>query len=154
MARKRLIKGPNAERVEKRIAQVPEDITETNIFKVLKEIEERSKASQPVETHTNIEMQPEKRGKEPSGRKPKRAVNGTTKTKHEQNKKSSPKPVKGKTSKNTTVLKSGASIKFTKSEKEIVIKSCKAYRNTLPIYLKSVQKEVKTIDGIIKKLTR
>ncbi len=137
MARKRLIKGPNAERVEKRIAQVPEDITETNIFKVLKEIEERSKSSQPVETHTNIEIRPEKR-----------AVTGTTKHDTGKNKKSPPNPVKGKR------LKAGASIKFTKSEKEIVIKSCKAYRNTLPIYLKSVQKEVKTIDGIIKKLTR
>lgn len=150
MARKRLIKGPNAERVEKRIAQVPEDITETNIFKVLKEIEERSKSSQPAETHTNIEIQTEKKSKEPSGRNHKKTVIKTTKTKHpaEKNKKSSPKPAKGK------VLKSGASIKFTKSEKEIVIKSCKAYRNTLPIYLKSVQKEVRTIDTIIKKLTR
>ncbi|HUW40244.1 MAG TPA: hypothetical protein VMV90_04490 [Rectinemataceae bacterium] len=40
MARKRLIKGANATRVEERIARVPEDIeTESNIFRALKALE-------------------------------------------------------------------------------------------------------------------
>lgn len=108
MARKQLIKGPNAQRVEKRIAKIPEDLSEGNIFRLLKEEEEKD-AKTGEGTQTLIKR------KTPGAKK--KAIN------------------------------------LTKSEREIIVKSCTAYKHSLPIYLRYVQDELKIVDAIIKKLT-
>ncbi len=171
MARKKLIKGPNAERVEQRIAQVPKDITETSIFKVLKEIEEKSKTqNQEILNEIVTEEEAEKVKEQPKKDvNEKRKISKKARTKKSK-KKLSPlqealigevSPVheekpegeekteeKGKSKKRKAEKK----ISFTKAEKEIIVKSCINYKNSLPIYLKSVQREVKLIDNVIKKL--
>ncbi len=183
MARKKLIKGPNAERVEQRIAQVPEDITETSIFKVLKEIEEKSKSEneEAIEEVIKEKRTRKKRTKKkratkketttssPESEAPKKRttlqealiggkpieINSTDDslepTEDLQEEKTDETATEEK--KATTKKKRGdRKVSFTKAEKEIIIKSCTNYKNTLPIYLKSVQREVKLIDNVIKKL--
>ncbi len=64
MARKKLIKGSNAERVEKRIANTPEDVNDKiSVFSVLKEVEENKIKLYPADEKTKLpehEQLPEK----------------------------------------------------------------------------------------------
>lgn len=41
---------------------------------------------------------------------------------------------------------------FEASEIAVLLKACRKYRGTLPIYLQSVQEQVALVDGIIAKL--
>ncbi len=148
MARKRLIKGPNAERVEKRIADAPEDITETSIFKVLKEIEEKSKKTNKKQKTT------EGNQSEKVSRKTKKRKKSEATPSHENLPETAIIQEKQATETEETRTSLRKAIKFTKAEREIIRKSCISYKNTLPIYLKAFQNEVKIIDNVLKKLKR
>ncbi len=168
MGRKKLIKGPNAERVEQRIAQVPKDITETSIFKVLKEIEEKSKTQNEEALNETVieEKIIDEKAEDTPPTKAQKKTRKKTKTKklsplqealigensiaYEDTVKTTEEETTEK--KKTKKKKTEKKISFTKAEKEIIVKSCINYKNSLPIYLKSVQREVKLIDNVIKKL--
>lgn len=42
---------------------------------------------------------------------------------------------------------------LTQAEKEILLKACAKYRNTIPAYLQSRQDEVETLNAIVRKLS-
>jgi hypothetical protein len=42
---------------------------------------------------------------------------------------------------------------LTEDEREILLKACKRYRQTIPAYLKSKQPEIRLVDAIIEKLS-
>ncbi len=116
MARKKILKGQNAEYVEKRIADVPEDLGTGNIFKVLKNAEKIERTRTSLKNEQTAKSLP-----------PKKEEQNSTK--------------KGKDN-----------IFFNRKEKEMIKTSCKFFRNSLPVYLRSVQADLKVIDAIVKKL--
>jgi hypothetical protein len=114
MARKQLVKGANAARLEERIARVPADLgPKESIFGAITEMEKGASAS-----------------KEESTAKPSRR-----------------KPAQPKTAQISRIGPSD----FTNAEREAILRCCEDYRNRLPIYLQSVQREVKVIDAVIEK---
>jgi len=44
-------------------------------------------------------------------------------------------------------------VSLTEAEIVILLKACRKYRGSLPVYLKSGEAEVKVVDGIIRKLS-
>lgn len=163
MARKKLIKGSNAERVEKRIANTPEDVNDKiSVFSVLKEVEENKLKLYPADEKTKLpepEQLPEKVIKKKKASKKTKEFEKKTNKNNRKAKKDLPAEEKTLFEENddkelrSSVKKSSKStFRFNKNEKDIIVKSCKAYKNTLPIYLRYVQEEVKTIDEIIRKL--
>lgn len=151
MARKRLIKGANAARVEERIARVPADVSlvessaESSIFGALRAMESPStktparpsrtakpKSSKvliaPLEETAPRQKAPPQRVAEPR--------QGTA---------PSPKP---------EVLPKASRLSpsdFSAAEREAIVRCCSDYRNRLPTYLLAVQKEVKVLDSVIDK---
>jgi hypothetical protein len=128
MARKRLIKGSNAARLEERIARVPEDLgpgREKSIFGAIAEMEKGSspRAKAPA---------PKAR---PAGAKTK----ATERAREEAEEEKSEKPPKL------------GPANFTSLEREAIVRCCEDYRNRLPTYLQSVQREVRVIDAVIEK---
>ena len=163
MARKKLIKGSNAERVEKRIANTPEDVNDKiSVFSVLKEVEENKLKLYPADEKTKLpehEQLPEKVIKKKKASKKTKEFEKKTNKNNRKAKKDLPAEEKtifaendDKEPGNSVKKSSKSTIRFNKNEKDIIVKSCKAYKNTLPIYLRYVQEEVKTIDEIIRKL--
>lgn len=119
MARKQLIKGTNALRVEERIARVPADLQAEGdedesgaegIFRALKNLED-TKAKPQKES-----LAPEK--------------------------KQAPAQAQAK--------RIGPS-DFSAAERAAIVASCLDYRNRLPIYLQSVQAELRVLDAVIAK---
>jgi hypothetical protein len=111
MARKQLIKGANAARLEERIARVPADLgpklsPERSIFGAITEMEKDENAS-----------------------------------------KAKPKPSRRRAAQISRIGPSD----FSNAERETIMRCCEDYRNRLPIYLQSVQREVKVIDAVIEK---
>lgn len=122
MARKQLIKGANAARLEERIARVPADLgpkpsPEKSIFGAITEMEKDENAP-------TAEPKPK-----PSRRRAARPKS---------------RPESAQTS------RIGPS-DFSNAERETIMRCCEDYRNRLPIYLQSVQREVKVIDAVIEK---
>ncbi len=125
MARKQLVKGANAAKVEERIARVPPDINGPAIFKALREVEEPKKTPAPV-SKKKKPAQKTKADKAPAAP----AVSAKKKSTRQKD------------------------VRFSGREKEMIVKSCIEYRNSLPVYLKSVQEDVKVIDKIVMKLQK
>ncbi len=128
MARKRLIKGANAARVEERIARVPADVTilesgpESSIFDALRALEGSSTPPKAAPAR---------------GRKPAPPPEGKPESIPEPESPAKPGRV-------------GPS-DFTAAEREEIVRCCSDYRNRLPTYLLAVQKEVEVIDSVIGK---
>jgi hypothetical protein len=128
MARKQLIKGANATRVEERIARVPADLgpgaeSGLSIFGALRALEEgRPEAPRPKAPGgvSRPRAQAPKASK-PSGEDP------------------APRSVR-----------IGPS-DFNNAEREAIVRCCSDYRNRLPTYLLATQRELKVIDSVIDK---
>jgi hypothetical protein len=128
MARKQLVKGANAARLEQRIARVPVDLgpkrpPEQSIFSAITDMDKGAN-----EPKAEPRPRPSHRGAMP----PKRA------------KWPEPRPESAQTS------RIGPS-DFSNAEREAIMRCCEDYRNRLPTYLQSVQREVKVIDAVIEK---
>jgi hypothetical protein len=132
MARKQLIKGANAARLEERIARVPADLgpklsPERSIFGAITEMERDENA-----TKTEPKPKPSRRkAAEPKKAKPQ-------------------EPPPESRPESTQLSRIGPS-DFSNAERETIMRCCADYRNRLPIYLLSVQHEVKVIDAVIEK---
>ena len=128
MARKRLIKGANAARVEARISRVPADIGDgASIFGALRALEGDAApqaAARPVAKATAKAI-----GKGTAAEAPGRAVKAASPPRRDKLR----------------------PIDFSAAERRAILHCCKDYRNRLPTYLLSVQKEVKVLDSIIEK---
>lgn len=152
MARKQLIKGANASRVEERIARVPADLVVqgSTIFGAIKAMERDSAATKPAPTAAPKKAAPRKaapKQAEPMMAEPKRLEPGKP-AKPE----SAAKPVVPE--QRAALAPSGGKLKvsdFTAQEREAIVRCCSDYRNRLPTYLLAVQKEVRIIDSVIEK---
>lgn len=135
MARKQLIKGANAARLEERIARVPVDLgpkvaPERSIFGAITDMELGERVSE--------------RGQKADSR-PKPSGSGAARPKPPARAKpAEPRPVSAQAS------RIGPS-DFSNAEREAILRCCEDYRNRLPTYLQSVQREVKVIDSVIEK---
>jgi hypothetical protein len=136
MARKQLIKGANAARVEERISRVPADLGSAqsespSIFGALKAMEAAATAAKsPVAAKPTVAAKPRSR---PAARRGARIIPVER-----------PEPLKPKPG------RIGPS-DFTPIEREAILRCCRDYRNHLPTYLLAVQKEVRIIDSVIVK---
>jgi len=132
MARKRLIKGANAARVEARISRVPADIGDgASIFGALRALEGDAApqaAARPVAKAT-AKATAKAIGKGPAAEAPGRAAKAASPPRRDKLR----------------------PIDFSAAERRAILHCCKDYRNRLPTYLLSVQKEVKVLDSIIEK---
>jgi hypothetical protein len=152
MARKQLIAGSNARRLEDRISRVPPDIRdEGGIFRELRmreETDDLAKADEVAQTddvvHADIAAKEPGSIPKRSSARPRPAAKAPQK-----------KPASGsaarlevKPEKNNG---SRSTIPFTRHERELISKCCVEYRNHLPIYLKSVRHEVNLLESIIRK---
>jgi hypothetical protein len=143
VARKRLIKGANASRVEERIARVPADLAssaaEGGIFGALR-------AMEAVETASPEAAAP---------KAPHRAVapKAAPKVVAKAPRAAAAKPLAPKAVAQAAPAKPGrlSPSDFSAAEREAIVRCCSDYRNHLPIYLQSAQKEVKVIDSVIGK---
>jgi hypothetical protein len=120
MARKQLVKGANAARLEERIASVPEDREDDEgqgIFGEIHAMETRE------DTRREDTRREDDRSEERSRDAPRRQ---------------------------DAEAKLGPG-NFTNAEREAIVRCCEDYRNRLPTYLQSVQKELRTIDSVIEK---
>jgi len=166
MARKRLIKGANATRVEERIARVPEDIeAESNIFRALKALE-RSPPDAPLPAPSVPASRP-RRG--PVARKGRGAAAKSSKRTEPLFSPDASKiparviaqAVERPEAQPTTeaqepprAAKRIGPSDFSPAEREAIMRCCTDYRNRLPIYLLAVKKEVEVIDSVIEKCKR
>jgi hypothetical protein len=153
MARKQLIKGANASRVEERIARVPADLVvqSSTIFGAIKAMEGDSAATIPESAAA------------PRKAAPRKAASKQAEPKRVEEKRQEPrKPAKPPESvakpvvpeQRPALASSGGKLKvsdFTATEREAIVRCCSDYRNRLPTYLLAVQKEVKIIDSVIEK---
>jgi hypothetical protein len=133
MARKKLIRGANAARVEERIANPPGDLEGPTIFQLLR-------AEEPPQGPLS---------RSPAGEKPRsnrrRAVPapvGPKEPPREAAQPGAPEKRRGR-----------AAVALSMEERGLLVKACRSYRNSLPTYLRSVQREVALIDGLIGKLS-
>jgi hypothetical protein len=127
MARKRLIKGANAARVEARISRVPADLGSgsgeaSSIFGALRAMDEVGASP--------TELPPASPSDKPAPKRP-ATVAATT----------APSPKRGR-------LRSSD---FSTAERGAILRCCMDYRNRLPTYLLSVQEELAVLDSIIEK---
>jgi hypothetical protein len=163
MARKQLIKGANAARVEARISRVPVDLSSApSIFGALKAMEAEAAvlaappaAKFPFEPKAKSPAKPKAKSPVKTVAKAvaKRTVKPATKIEAKVEAKVAvpqsaerpieppPRPKSGRLSPSD----------FTAVEREAILRCCKDYRNHLPTYLLAVQKEVKIIDSVIEK---
>jgi hypothetical protein len=148
MARKHLIKGANAARVEERISRVPADLGAVqgeapSIFGALKAMEAEAKAAKPaIAAKPTVAVPPRQRPaarRGPSKTRPPAAASVARIIPIER-----PEPLKPKPG------RIGPS-DFTQIEREAILRCCREYRNHLPTYLLAVQKEVRIIDSVIEK---
>ena len=148
MARKQLIKGANASKVEERIARVPADLLvqgPATIFGAIKAMEEGS-----AETKPEPAAAPEKAP--PKKAPPKKAPQ--MKAEPERPEPAIPAPATKPAAPEARFEPSGGKLKvsdFTASEREAIVRCCSDYRNRLPTYLLAVQREVEIIDSVIEK---
>ncbi len=163
MARKRLIKGANAARVEERIARVPADVTtlepgpESSIFDALRALEGAAKPS-PATSPASVPM-PSRAGtgKAPKADAPRNrkaaAPGATAGARASRPPRRRPEPPaaaiqEAEAPKPTSRLRPSD---FSAAEREAIVRCCSDYKNRLPTYLLAVQKEVKVIDSVIDK---
>lgn len=153
MARKRLIKGANAARVEERIARVPIDVAgpaaapESSIFGALRALEDgaaappRSLPPKKIAAYKRISptIQAARGRKAESVKTPSPAPKPVPRP--------TPIPKAGKSEK---VYRLGPS-DFNAEERETIVRCCSDYKNRLPTYLLAAQKEVKLLDSVIDK---
>jgi hypothetical protein len=144
VARKRLIKGANATRVEERIALVPADVGRVpmgqSIFGALRAME--AAASPTARPPAPKAKAPKaKKAPLPPAKKPASAelVQATDAT--------PPSPSARKPSRPGRLGPSD----FTAAERAEIVRCCADYRNRLPTYLLAVQLEVEVIDSVIGK---
>jgi hypothetical protein len=134
MARKQLIKGVNAARLEERIARVPADLgpklsPEQSIFGAITKMEKDENTPKV---------------------KPKPSRRKAARPKPEAQPKLAKPPEPGPRPESAQLSRIGPS-DFSNAERETILRCCEDYRNRLPIYLLSVQCEVKVIDAVIEK---
>lgn len=176
MARKRLIKGANATRVEERIARVPADVLGASpgesIFGALRAMESSAPSAQPTVQPTAQPpappAAPKPAAKRPSARRVKAAK--AVALKAEAPKQAAPLreaaptavpesatpvpaardglPLEGDRRKQARRLSPSD---FTAAERAEIVRCCADYRNRLPTYLLAVQYEVEVIDSVIDK---
>ncbi|MGO8695905.1 MAG: hypothetical protein ACLQMF_19760 [Rectinemataceae bacterium] len=143
MARKRLIRGANATRVEERIARVPEDIeAESNIFRALKELE-GSPPDAPLQAPASLPAPGSKRTPRAAKRPARRAIASQPPA--------APIISAAEPQGELRPRKRIGPSDFSAAEREAIVRCCADYRNRLPIYLMAVQKEVEIIDSVIEK---
>ena len=188
MARKQLIKGSNAKRLEDEIKKAPEDLKEnTNIFTKLKkeygkieetdadelpeispqiqkmieksEDDERKKQEQKKIRELKEKIQTAEKEKKKNliddVKKLEKSITNLInkeQTKHERKEETDQRITDEQ--KNVIKEKRQATpvLTLNSKEKKILIVSLRNYRNSLPIYLKSEQEKVRTIDSVINKL--
>lgn len=172
MARKRLIKGANATRVEERIARVPADVLGASpgesIFGALRAMESSAPSAQPPAQPPAPLAAPKPAAKRPSARRAKAAK--AVALKAEAPKQAAPLreaaptavpesatpvpaardglPLEGDRRKQARRLSPSD---FTAAERAEIVRCCADYRNRLPTYLLAVQYEVEVIDSVIDK---
>ncbi len=165
MARKRLIKGANAARVEERIARVPADVNlpesaaESSIFDALRALEGTARsAPQSLPRAVRTASAP---AKAPASARPSPSPVAAPTKRHtpaSTGSRASPsaKP-KGQSSKATIEPEAPAKAgrlspsDFSAVEREAIVRCCSDYKNRLPTYLLAVQKEVGILDSVIEK---
>jgi hypothetical protein len=175
MARKKLTPGANAARVEERIARTPGDLNGPSIFQLLKkETADAPQAQAPAEPaarpRTPARQEPAT-GPEPPVRPrtpPKRRAGRAPIKAAPEEPPRQPKPVPrpaGKSAQKPAapaqapseeeprLVRGRAAISLTSDERVVLVKACQTYRNGLPTYLRSVQREVALLDGIIGRLS-
>lgn len=133
MARKHLIKGTNATRVEERIGNVPLDLSSTDsIF-------------QKINAMKKDEDSIKKSKRNPSVKKQNNTSSSSVskKLKEEEN--------LVQISQQEIPKQEESIVHFSKPEKELIIKCCKNYKNTIPSYLRVYQNELKLISHILLK---
>jgi hypothetical protein len=146
VARKRLIKGANAARVEERIARVPADVPSpeagqgASIFGVLRTMEEGKGAPRGAAPKRPSERKKVTRQTAVPARKA--AVPAATPAKR------APAPAKPAAPPRPKPL---APSDFSAAEREAIVRCCSDYRNHLPTYLLAVQREIRVIDSVIGK---
>jgi hypothetical protein len=134
MARKRLIKGANAARVEARISRVPADLkpASNSIFGALKAMErEAALTAEPIPAE------------KPSGARSE-ARSAARRPSAPEARPSPARPSQGRLGPSD----------FSAAERETILRCCSDYRNRLPTYLLAVQRELKVIDSVIEKCRR
>lgn len=159
MARKRLIKGANAARVEERIARVPADVTlpgpESSIFDALRALE--GAAGTAPEASPPPAPPPSRKGRDraPAAKSPR----SRRASAHRASAEAAPEPGVEPDPSTAPLPGKEAPIRagrlgpsdFSSAEREAIVRCCSDYRNRLPTYLLAVQKEVKVIDSVIDK---
>lgn len=145
MARKQLKRGPNASRVTKRIAEAPHDLSDKNIFTVLKEMEDQEPAppsfNEKKQKSTIISMPDRRQDTEQAGPP---AVS--------QNRQTSKAQIIPAEQEETDDNDLPQEIVFTEEEKEIIKKAVMDYRNRLPMYLKAMRPKIDAVHRIVKKI--
>jgi hypothetical protein len=157
MARKRLIKGANAARVEERIARVPADVTmpESSIFDALRALEGAAGSVPEASPHPAPPPPRAKKDKSPAVKSPRSRRAAAQRASAE----AAPAPGVEPDPSTAPLPGKDAPIRtgrlgpsdFSAAEREAIVRCCSDYRNRLPTYLLAVQKEVKVIDSVIDK---
>jgi hypothetical protein len=153
MARKQLIKGANATRVEERIARVPADLeTESSpsIFGALKALAEEEAAGADVIAAEG--GKPKARREPKPRRKSSKAAGAGTAAQGASARAQDIIPT-AESEPDTTPEKKAhlGPGDFNKAERNEILRCCVDYRNRLPIYLLAVQQELEVIDSVIEK---
>lgn len=160
MARKRLIKGANAARVEERIARVPADVAllepeaESSIFDALRALEGAAETRPIAETPPK---QPRAIARRPAPSSPAPAARpAARKPAAPAPKPTAPRPlVPRPAAADEAEIPARASrlgpSDFSAAEREAIVRCCSDYKNRLPTYLLAVQKEVRVLDSVIDK---
>jgi hypothetical protein len=173
MARKQLIKGANAVRVEERISRVPDEPSiERSIFGALKEMESSEARSAPAAAERAPRPVASKaRALRPVARPVTKPTAGPAmKTAVKPSAEPAVKPTAARPPKSVAAPKAVApapppkspdpgsaqrrklrTSDFTAAERREILNCCVDYRNRLPIYLLSARREVELLDSIIGK---
>jgi hypothetical protein len=166
VARKRLIKGANATRVEERIARVPADVMGAlqgqSIFGALRAMEEGDSREPSSEAGTTAGAEAPRPDKKAESRKPAARRRATRKPEaakappiieHREAaeggraEKAEPSGAADRPAKRSRIGPSD----FSAAERAEIVRCCSDYRNRLPTYLLAVQLEVEVIDSVIDK---
>ena len=158
MARKRLIKGANAARVEERIARVPADVTtlepgpESSIFDALRALEGAARTA-PAPSPAPVPKAEAPRNRKAAAPGATSSARAARPSRRKPAPPATPPPpaapaLEAETPKAPSRL--GPS-DFSSAEREAIVRCCSDYKNRLPTYLLAVQKEVKVIDSVIDK---
>jgi hypothetical protein len=138
MARKRLIKGANATRVEARISRVPADLAGegASIFAALR-------AAEDVPTPSAAPEVAASKGRASATKSKGKSSKGTTEA---------PKAAEAPAGRPKRARLRSSD--FNAAELEAILRCCVEYRNRLPTYLLSAKGEVEVLDSIIEKCGR